>query len=193
MPSKFSLMWSNNATHTRGMTHYRATLRDVMQIHRSQQLLADGRLACLHLDQVQIVFRPSADIEPGEFIAGDTLDKTWRVETYQLMVRTHPGVCHTLYVTAPTDEVNTTAKQPLKAVHYSASLSLVPNVEGNEDYWVRTYRPIRDMPVAYQVDQMNDIEIELFFPLLMGDKSAPSDRVPDYRILKVYCEFSINR
>lgn len=175
------------------MSRYRATLRDVMQMHSSQHLLSDGRLACLHLDQVQIVFRPSSDINVGEFVTGDSLDKTWRVETYQLMVRTHPGVCHTLYVTSPTDEVATTAKQPTRAVHYSASMSLIPNVEGNEDYWVRTYRSVRDMPVAYQVDQMNEIEIELLFPLILADSNSPLDRIPDYRILKVYCEFSINR
>lgn len=194
MPSKFSIIWANNVTRTRPMSRYRVTLRDVMQMHASQHVLEDGRTATLHLDQVQIVFRPSSDIGSTEFWANDNTDKTWRVETYQLMVRTHPGVTNTLYVTQPgAPDVEVTAKQPLRAVHYSTALSLVPNVDGNEDYWVRTYRPIRDTPVAYQVEAMNELEVELFFPLILGDNTAPYDRVPDYRILKVYCEFSINR
>ena len=197
---QFALLWSNNASHTRSMTKHRVTLRG----------LGSGGDPCggcgltarhIHLDQVHIIFRPNADIGPSEFATGDDNAKTWRAETSHLFVRTMPGEQHLLFSSGTQDGVPgestltspSTTREPTRSLVYSAALSLVPDVEGNEDYWCRTYRPVRDVPIANYVMNVSEMAIELMFPLLYNDSQVPLVDVPNYRILKVLCEFSVDR
>ena len=193
-------MWSNNANHTRSMSRHHVTLRGLGS--------GGGAVGCgggltarhLHLDQVHIIFRPNADIGPTEFIAGDDNTKTWRAETAHLFVRTMPGEQHLLFSSGTSQdgvslqgEISSphhTHRDPARSLVYSAALSLVPDVEGNEDYWCRTYRPVRDIPLANYVMNVSEMTIELMFPLLLHD--SPFIEVPNYRILKVLCEFSVD-
>lgn len=190
--SKFSVMWSNNTTYTRrGMSKQTFTMRDTIGSGMDGGL--GGR--ALHLDQVHIWFRPSSTIAAGEFVTGDTSNYNWRVETYQLLVRVSPGQRFTYYcIETGTDGGSLqTSRRPERNVIYSAALSVTPDVEGTEDYWCRTYRPIRDIPVTTDLCGVSELTVELLFPMLfqaMGDTDQTS--VPDYRILRVVCEFSLD-
>ena len=74
---------------------------------------------------------------------------------------------------------------------YSAALASTFNLVNDESYWCRTYRPIRDLPVVTDTSHLSEWTLELFFPGLLGDSRSLGTAVPDYRILKVYCEFSV--
>lgn len=111
------------------------------------------------------------------------------------MVRIRPGVEHLLYaVNADTASTDMFIKQPAQSLIYSSSMCLAPNVEGVEDYWQRTYRPVRDLPVSNNLNEVTEIDIQLLFPLLFTNTSGTMKytQVPNYRILKVYCEFSLD-
>lgn len=178
---KFSVIWSNNETYTRNMSQHILTLRKGLTCKH------------LHLDQVTVLFRPTAYITANEFKDGDSLDLPWRVETSQLMVRIRPGVEHMLYtVNADVPPFESTIKQPTQSLTFSSSLSLVPNVEGVEDYWQRSYRPVRDLSVANDLQEVTQLDIQLLFPMLFTSSTLKYTTVPDYRILKVYCEFSLD-
>lgn len=183
-------MWCNNADGSRtGMNARTVTLRDGLgYLARCGGLRAQS----LHLDQVHIWFRPSASIPTAQFTYGDSTAKSWRVETAQLLVRVKPGEQFTFYVVEPGDD-DRTSSQPERSLTYSSALSLTPDVEGTEDYWVRTYRPIRDIPVARKLDGVSELDIELLWPLLFqsGVTGVPNT-VPDYRILRVILEFSVD-
>lgn len=184
---KFSVLWCNHTlTLNRDMNRHTFTLRKGLTGSR------------LHLDQVTILFNPSDKVQAAgiPFAPGDNVDMTWRVETAQLLVRTHPGVEHTLYANEGTITplFEQSLRAPIKAVTYSSALALTPNVEGMEDYWQRTYRPIRDLPIAFDLDGVTELTVELLFPLLITSTLAETlfSTVPNYRILKVYCEFSLD-
>lgn len=180
--TKFSVLWSNNANHNRRMTTHALTLREGLTCDR------------LHLDQVHIIFRPSASITTSEFIRGDSADLSWRAETSQLLIRTTPGERHTIYVTASSDDTfQSVVRSPHMSLTYSAALSVCPDAEGSEDLWCRTYRPVRDMPVAHHLYHSSELSIELLFPLLIEDERTQLQQIPDYRILKVLCEFSVDK
>lgn len=177
---KFSVIWSNNETFTRPMSQHVLTLRKGLTCRH------------LHLDQVTVLFRPSTDIGSTEFQQGDSATLPWRVETSQLMVRIRPGVQHILYTAnADTSPVQETIQHPTQSLVYSSSLSLVPDTEGVEDYWQRSYRPVRDCPVSNDLDSISELDIQLLFPLLFTNMTNGTT-VPNYRILKVYCEFSLD-
>ena len=151
-------------------------------------------LSCkeLYLDQVYIVFRPTNQITANEFIAPDSSSYNWHVETDHLLVTTEPGFRYPLYsVGASTEDHQTTAYNPVSLASYSCALSVTPGTEGGDDYWCRTYRPIRDMPIAVDLHDTNEIRIQLLFPLILDNSINPTLRqIPDYRILRVLCEFS---
>jgi hypothetical protein len=191
---KFSLLWSNNEDFSRNMTRHTFRLRDF-----GGYVLRKGD--AVHLDQVFIIFRPSSDIPMSSFAPGDNQNLTFRAETMQLMVRSDPGARHVLYSEealpqkydpfAPFSSdgsVGTTQRSTL----YSCALSLAPDVEGSEDYWCRTYRPIRDLPMISQFQgDLSELTLELIFPLLLADSRSVVTKLPDYRILKVYAELSV--
>lgn len=170
---------------------------------RHRIALRQEPLTCrkLHLDQVYIMFRPSTAIGEDEFMGSDATEKSWYPETQQILVHTTPGVRNVFFTVDPdTPSHVETISHPNRSLVYSAALSWIPVTvtAGTEsNFWCRTYRPIRDLPVAFDLNQVTELDIELFFPLLQGGSgnSAPIDLtfVPDYRIYKVYIEFSIDR
>ena len=189
---KFALGWNNNTQRNAPMSHRTVTLRDIGPHSFGHALTAQE----LHLDHVQIVFRPTTDINGAELMRGDSLNFTWRVETSQLMVRTRPGQQHVLFTLNDLNGLRdagapTNSREPHRSVLYSQALALAPDVQGAEDYWVRNYRPIRDLPIATNLQGVSELEVDLIFPLLFDEPLAPSTYVPDYRILKVYMEFSV--
>lgn len=202
---KFSVMWANNVQSTRDMGTFRVTLRDPLG-ERSDHP-AHGGITCdeLYLDQVHIKFRPSGTISTGEapfftpreFIPGDSPDYHWRAETMELYVAISPGVRYTMYTQrAQTEYVDETESgmvvQPNRTLQYSSALYLTPSIGiDGDNFWNRTYRPLRDIPVAYDLHMVSELTIELLWPLLQGDDRVKSWRVPDYRIENVICDFSL--
>lgn len=192
---KFSLQWVNNTDHTRPMGSARFNLRDSLA---SQ---GEGGLTCgrLHLDQVHIHFRPpgtatSPVIADDEFTRGDNRDLEWVNETLQLYVRITPGERYTLYTSpkeTPAYQTSDTMPHPQRSLVYSAALSAGYATSGDgDDTFCKTYRPIRDLPVLYHASNLSEIQVDLLWPLLQGDPSAAWWGVPEYRILRVICEFS---
>lgn len=187
---KFSIQWVNDATdHQRDMTRHTVMLRRGHTTHHGYPGLSCEEL---YLDQVYIVFRPTNQIGASEFVAPDSTNYNWHVETDQLLVNTDPGFKYPLYsVGGDTADHVTTAHNPVSLTAYSCALTVIPGGEGIEDYWCRTYRPIRDMPIAVNLHDVNQIQLELLFPLLLDNSIHPSLRqIPNYRILRVVCEFS---
>jgi hypothetical protein len=202
---KFSVMWANNTAFTRSMSTFRVTLRDPMG-DRSEHT-AHGGITCgeLYLDQVHIKFRPTDTISTGEppffapreFIKEDDSTMHWRAETMELYVAITPGVRYSMFTQrAQTEYVdeseNGTVVQPNRTLQYSSALYLTPGIGMDGDnFWNRTYRPLRDIPVAYDLNVVSELTIELLWPLLQGDDRVASWQVPDYRILSVICDFSL--
>lgn len=189
MSAQFSVMWQNNLQHNRPMSRHTFRLRDL------GLPLYDG--VTVHVDQVTIIFRPtsgSGAIGDAEYVAPDSKEFPWHTETDQLMLRCSPGTRHTLYVgDDPSDAQNQEAASGVQRVcTYSAALAVTPNQVGDESYWVRIYRPIRDIPVVQDTSNLSEWTLELFFPFLLGDKRVLRTSVPDYRIFKVLCEFSVH-
>lgn len=192
---RFSLMWVNDpVTHQRPMSSCRMTLRDAGGDALGQ---SHGGLTCsaLYLDQVHIQFRPETDIATGEFQAGDDATKPWLAETTELYVRTSPGrrsVCYTLGASDPVPDTPGHTVQPKVSLVYTAALSLVPDKGGlhGENVYNRTYRPLRDLPVATHLQNVSELTVDLLWPLLQADPRIASWYVPNYRIHRVLCEFS---
>lgn len=187
---KFSIQWVNDPSdHKRNMTRHTVMLR---RGHTTHHGFAGMTCKELYLDQVYIVFRPTSQITANEFVAPDANTYNWHTETDQLLVSIDPGFKFPLYsVGSNTEDHVNTAYNPLAISSYSASLSVTPTPEGPEGYWCRTYRPIRDNPVAIHLKDISQLDIELLFPLLLDNSINPTLRqVPNYRILRVLCEFS---
>lgn len=201
MSAKFSVLWSNNRAFTRPMSKHTFRLRDLgLPMYQG---------ATVHLDQVQIIFRPTTGdgaIDSTEYQGADNDTYPFHTECDNLMVRCTPGVRYPLFVgddplLGDQSLAGQNAHRPYgtdtqhvqRVCTYSAALSTTPNQVGDDSYWVRTYRPIRDLPVLTDPQaNLSEWTLELFFPYLLGDAKAIAGQVPDYRILKVYCEFSLH-
>lgn len=189
MAAKFSVMWQNNTTtFDRPMSRHTFRLRDL------GVPLYDG--VTVHVDQIVVIFRPtsgSGAIGDAEYVAPDTKEYTWHTETDQLMLRCNPGARHPFYVgDDPSQSGPGDRGSVQRPATYSAALAVTPNSVGDENYWVRTYRPVRDLPVIQDTSNLSEWTLELFFPFCMGDSGVFRTSVPDYRILKVLCEFSVH-
>lgn len=186
---KFSLQWINRADGSRPMGQVRFNLRD----H-----LSWGTLTCdtLHLDQVHVQFQPNDRIPDAALRPPDSKDFDWQAETLQLYVRITPGHRHTLY--NQSDPVTAAAGQgggqlTQRSLVYSSALSASPytGATGGTDAYCRSYRPIRDLPVSTNLLGVSEIQVDLLWPLLQGGPAnAVWWNVPDYRIVRVLCEFS---
>lgn len=189
---RFSLMWVNDpTTHSRPMSRCRMILRDAGGDALGQ---SSGGLTCgaLYLDQVDVQFRPTADIGSTEFQSGDNATRDWRDETTSLYVRTSPGrrsVCYTLGAQEPLQTSSDGAVIPRTSLIYTTSLHIVPEASTSE--LVRTYRPLRDLPIATQLTNVSDLTVDLLWPLLQGKSVGPGEWfVPDYRLDRVLCDFT---
>jgi hypothetical protein len=58
-----------------------------------------------------------------------------------------------------------------------------------DTFWNRTFRPLREIPLAYDLHMVSELTIELLWPVLQGNDRMMSWRVPDYRIENVICDF----
>lgn len=186
---KFSLQWVNHADFNRPMGSVRFNLRDALSP------TGESGLTCsrLHLDQVHIHFRPNTELANQTLMPRDSVDMEWVNETLQLYARITPGARYVLY----TDGAQSTTVDPHTVPHpqrslvYSAALSPAHATSGDgDDTFCKTYRPIRDLPVLEHVANLTELQVDLLWPLLQGDSKAVWWSVPDYRILRVICEFS---
>lgn len=185
---KFSLQWVNDGTFKRPMSSCRFNLRDVL----SPYGMAGLTCRRLHLDQVHIQFRPSklsdgtANIQDDEFRTGDNRNYDWTNETLQLYVRVTPGESFVMY-TLPAH-----SNEPERSLVYSAAMSAGYSTSATvPDAYCRTYRPIRDIPVLNHAHLLSELKVDLLWPLLQGDPAKTVWwSVPDYRLLRVTCEFS---
>ena len=183
---KFAVQWTNNATNNRAMSTHHVDLTAVQRTHQGERGLSCKKL---FLDQMYVMFRPTSDINAGEFVAPDTNQFNFRAETTQMLVRIDKGFQYPLLaVPATTSTAKTSGIKTNIPLTYSTAMTVTPEIDGNEDYWCRTYRPVRDLPVAINVENWGDLKIDLLFPVLIDNPIM--QQVPDYRILRVLCEFS---
>lgn len=188
---RFSMMWVNDpVTHQRPMSSCRMTLRDAGGDALGQ---SHGGLTCgaLYLDQVIVELRPTADIAPTEYQDGDTNARDFWGPTAQLYVRTSPGRRSVGYTLGAEDPIQSTdgTVQPRVSLVYTASLAVV--VDGSGNAHQRTYRPLRDLPIATHLQNVSELTVDLLWPLLQADKTHhPTWYVPNYRIQRVLCDFT---
>jgi hypothetical protein len=191
---RFSVQWINHPTqHTEPMSSCRVLLRDAGGDAIGQ---SPGGLTCgsLFLDQVIVELRPASDIAPSEFQAGDDATRDWWGPTTELYVRTTPGRRTVGYVlggdeTSDVGRSEGTLSAARARLVYTASLHVVPDAYGTAHQ--RTFRPLRDLPVATHLQNVSELTIDLLWPLLQADKiHHPTWYVPDYRINRVVCEFT---
>ena len=190
MTGKFSLQWINSGTsRNRPMNSVRFNIRDV-------QGLGEG-LTCeaLHVDQLHIIFVPSnSPALTGLFRSGDGINVRWRAEAQLVNVRLTPGeryVLATRGTTAPSTVNDTTVVAPQLSAAYSASFCNTPYTGApQEEFWCRSYRPVRDLPAARHLQGVSQLQIDLLWPLLQGNPEAIHWAIPDYRIDRVVVDFS---
>lgn len=200
---RFSVMWINtpDTPWDRSMSKHAFPIRDLLPLPR------DNPLECwdIYLDQVHLILNPletltAAAADPGnpfQFATNDRNDLDFRVETYQLMVRFEPnGERNVLYTEAATDSNRADqVRSVVVPLVYSASLFLHGSVDAGDKY-NRVYRPIRDLPIAQNVSPYlcgGPLTLELLWPILAANPSNVLTYLPDYRILRVICDFSCRR
>lgn len=188
---KFVVQWSNDTSDfKRPMSSHTVNLRQGHTTRHGHQGLDCEEL---YLDQVYIMFRPTNEIGANEYKAPDADTFDWHTETDQLLVRTNPGFQYPLYAVQgnTTSDHITSAHNPTLGLTFSQSLTVKdPGAKNVDDtYWCRTYRPVRDLPIATHVHNVGTLQIDLLFPVLL-DAVSSMQSVPDYRILRVICEFT---
>lgn len=200
---RFSVMWINSPTSPwdRCMSKHSFPIRDLLPLPRDNPLETWD----IYLDQVHIILNPLAALvaadatvgDPFTFAANDRADLDFRAETYQLMVRFEPnGERNVLYTEAATDPNRSDRVQSLVVpLVYSASLFLHGSVDAGEQN-NRVYRPVRDLPIAQNVSAhygTGPLTVELLWPILVANQPEIITYLPDYRVLRVICDFSCRR
>lgn len=186
---KFALTWTNTAALDRIMRKHTFVLRDLLPN-------TDG-IWDIHLDQVVVVFKPPDKVPTGLFLPGDNSTYTYEAECLPLMVRMDPlGERNVLYAEAANAPSTPQGDGPVTTlalpIIFASSLYATPGPYDGSWAW-RSYRPVRDMPVirGLEPDRFQEpLTVELLWPLLMANVPNSLGFVPDYRILKVLCEFS---
>lgn len=185
---KFALQWiQQDPTRNRSMNTVRFNVREI-QCAGGQGLTCEG----LHLDRLLVWYIPNDNAKlVGLFQGADTNLKTWRAETKIVNVCVTPGERYTLLTRSKTSDDGATVTHPTTHLTYSGSLHETPYTGGlTEDYWCRTYTASRDSPVARNLNQVTELQLDLLWPLLQGDADAPFPFVPEYRLERVLAEFS---
>lgn len=200
---RFSVMWMNHpVTWDREMSKHTFPIRDWLPVSRDNPYESWD----IYLDQVHLILNPleeliKADADPANpfaYTAGDSATYDFRVETYQLLVGFDPnGERHRLYTESASDpNASEQVDNVIVPVVYSSSLTLHPAVDSGEKY-NRIYRPVRpDQPIAQNVASYHfasPLSMELMFPILFANQSGILSYVPNYRILRVLCDFSCRR
>lgn len=175
-------MWANNAEFTKtDMIRHTAVLRGV-----GSAGLYGLTCRCLYVDQVTVVFRDPATITT-QFENGDTAQYTWNLETQVLHLQVNPGVVENAW-TRRSNMNNDSLEHA-----YTYSTSMTQHFTGQitlEGYYVKVYRPTRDLPVAINLQNAGNLNFHLHFPMIFMDAKTPND-MPDYRVMYVIVEFSI--
>jgi hypothetical protein len=196
-------MWMNHpVTWDREMSKHTFPVRDWLPASRDNPYESWD----IYLDQVHLILNPleeliAADADPANpfvYTAGDSALYDFRVETYQLLVRFDPnGERHVMY-TESVEDPNTSERvdNVITPVVYSSSMTLQTAVDAGEKY-NRIYRPVRpDQPIAQNVASYHfgsPLSVELLFPILFANETGILSYVPNYRILRVLCDFSCRR
>lgn len=198
---RFTVMWINpSSPWNRRMSRHSFPLRDWLPPSKHPYELWD-----VYLDQVHLILNPvdnltaaAADPTSGfSWQKGDDANYDYRVETYQLLVRFDPnGERFMLYAEPAVDPTREeSARSVVNPVQYSSSLFLHPGTDLGDKH-NRVYRPIRDLPIAQNVapfQTTNPLSIELLWPVLLANDPTVPTTIPDYRILRVMCDFSCRR
>jgi len=199
---RFSVMWMNHPhTWDRAMSQHTFPIRDWLPASRENPYETWD----IYLDQVHIILNPVEELiladadplNPFTYVTGDSAIYDFRVETYQLLVRFDPnGERHLLYTEGATDpNASQQVGSVLTPLVYSSSLTL-QNVDAGDKY-NRVYRPVRpEVPIAQNVAPYHfssPLSVQFLWPILMSNENGILSFVPDYRILRVLCDFSCRR
>jgi hypothetical protein len=199
---RFSVMWMNipHAPWNRTMSQHSFPIRDLLPLARDHPLETWD----VYLDQVHLILNPPNivnaainDLTLPALASGDALNLDFRSETYQLMVRFEPnGERNVLYTEAALDPNRTDrVASMIVPLVYSSSLFLTPSVDSGDQY-NRVYRPIRDLPIAQNLSasfNSGPLTVELLWPILVANSPGILQAIPNYRILRVICDFSCRR
>lgn len=200
---RFSVMWMNHpVTWDREMSKHTFPIRDWLPVSRENPYESWD----IYLDQVHIILNPvdtlkEADADPANpftYVTGDSDAYDFRVETYQLLVGFDPnGERHRMYTESAVDpNVSEQVDNVIVPVVYSSSMTLHTAVDAG-DKNNRIYRPVRpDQPIAQNVASYHfasPLSVELMWPILYANQSGILSYVPNYRILRVLCDFSCRR
>ena len=181
--SRFTLMWANDADFTKdNMLRHTAVLRGVGEsgLHG---------LTCrnLYVDQITVVYRDPSAIDPGQFIPHDSASFTWNLETQVLHLGVSPGLSQNAWTVKP--------NHPENVQHaYQFSNSYTQHNTGQmtlEGYYVKVYRPTRDVPVAVNLQGVGNLSFHLLFPLIFLSPTFPYVDMPDYRVQYVIVELAV--
>lgn len=200
---RFAVMWINpTAPWNREMSRHTFPLRDWLPPSGRENPFETWDI---YLDQVHLILNPvdalvEAAADPASgfgWKTGDSADYDYRVETYHLLVRFDPaGQRHLLYAEPATDPTREDGvRSVVVPVQYSGSLFLHPGVDSGDKH-NRVYRPVRDLPVAENVAPYQfgeSLTVELIWPVLLANASNVPTKIPDYRVLRVMCDFSCRR
>lgn len=140
----------------------------------------------LYIDQITIVFRDPASMNPSEFWPGDSALYTWNIETQTLQVGVNPGLENGTW---------TQQSEPVTRLEraFTYSGSYTQHGLGQltlENYYIKIYRPNRDLPVATNLQNVGNFILHLQFPLIYLDTKTFRVDIPDNRIQYVVVEFS---
>ena len=180
--SSFTLMWANNATFTKNnMVRHTAVLRGVGEggLHG---------LTCrkLYVDQITVVYRDPNSIQSTQFVAGDSVNFTWNLETILLHLGVTPGLVQNAWTVKPNNPDNVQHAYQFSnsyTQHNTGQISM-------EGYYIKVYRPTRDVPVAVNLQGVGNLSFHLMFPMIFLSTTFPYVDLPDYRIQYIIMEMS---
>lgn len=181
--TRFTLMWANDTGFTKtNMLRHTSVLRG----------LGEGGLyglTCrnLYVDQITVVYRDATNIPSGQFVTGDGSAYTWNLETQLLHLSVSPGLVQNAWTTKP--------ENPDTVQHaYTYSGTYTQHNTGQvtlEGYYVKVYRPTRDLPVAVNLQNVGNLGFHLIFPMIFLSPTFPYVDMPDYRVQYVLLELSV--
>lgn len=172
----FTVMWCNHPTnYDLPMVQHTAVLRGIGSggIHG---------LTCrnLYIDQITVMYREPTSIT--QFAQDDISAYTFDTETDNLHVMLTPGDRYQAWA-------HRLGENDFKPVYtYSGVFVRIPS----SSTYLKSYRPVRDLPVARNLHNVSNFQFHLQFPVLsMFNNSMKTRDFPDYRIKYVIIEFSV--
>lgn len=134
----------------------------------------------LYIDQITILYR-----EPGtitQFAQDDNSTYTFDAETENLHVLVTPGDRYQAWA----HRIGENDFKPVYA--YSGVFARIPS----SSTYLKSYRPVRDLPVARNLHNVSNLHFHLEFPVMsMFNSTLKTRDFPDYRVKYVIIELSI--